>query len=207
MKYCCLWINGKKVTDINGIKENFNISDVRGYFYGGRLADWLSAHNAEKEAELVRMIPTGINPDKILQEIFCEKKETPAVIYHRQTVKLDFIKGSSSFTADSSFNTGSHKALTGSFGSYSHQYQWEFAKFSFSVTSFKVGSFNSGSFSLSSFNFGSFVWGSFSVSAFLKNGSFNYDDFVNAQRIRDKALLSYFTSEPLNKYGYGIHLI
>ena len=40
-----------------------------------------------------------------------------------------------------------------------------------------------------------------------KNGSFNYDDFVNALRIKEKALLSYFTSEPLNKFGYGIHLI
>ena len=206
MKNCCLWINGKKVKDINGIKENFNISDVRGYFYGGRLADWLSAHDAEKEAELVRMIPTGINPDKILQEIFCEKKKAvPAVIYHRQTVKPDFIKGSSSFTADSSFNTGSHKAVAGSFGSYSHQ--WEFAISSFLVTSFKMGSFSYGSFNLSGFNFGSFALGSFSVSALFKNGSFNYDDFANAQRIRDKALLSYFTSEPLNKYGYGIHLI
>ncbi len=206
MKNCCLWINGKKVTDINGIKENFNISDVRGYFYGGRLADWLSAHDAEKEAELVRRIPDGINPDRILQEIFCEKQESlPTVIYHRQTVTPEFIKGGGSFTADSSFNAGSYKAVAGSSGSYSHQ--WEFEKSSFLVTSFKMGSFNFGSFSLSSFNFGSFILGSFSVSALFKNGSFNYDDFVNAQRTRDKALLSYFTSEPLNKYGYGIHLI
>ena len=206
MKNCCLWINGKKITDINGIKENFNISDVRGYFYGGRLADWLSAHDAEKEAELVRMIPSGINPDKILQEIFCGKEKTvPVVIYHNQTVKPAFIKGGSSFNIDSSFNAGSYRAVSGSFGSYSHQ--WEFESSSFSVTSFKLGSFNLSSFNLSSFNFGSFITGSFSISALLKNGSFNYDDFVNAQRIKEKALLSYFTSEPLNKYGYGIHLI
>ena len=201
MKNCCLWINGKKITDINGIKENFNISDVRGYFYGGRLADWLSAHDAEKEAKLVRAIPSDINPDKILQEIFCGKEENvSAVIYHNQTVKPASIKDGSSFNIVSSFNEGSYRAVSGSFGSYSHQ--WEFARSSIYVTSFKPDSFN-----LSSFIFGSFMTGSFSILALKKNGSYNYDDFVNAQRIKEKALLSYFTSEPLNKYGYGIHLI
>jgi hypothetical protein len=91
MKNCCLWINGKKISDINGIKENFNISDVRGYFYGGRLADWLEAHGGTYEAELVRRIPKGANPDNILREIFCGKKEVPVINYHKKTVQPPFI--------------------------------------------------------------------------------------------------------------------
>ena len=201
MKNCCLWINGKKISDINGIKENFNISDVRGYFCGGRLADWLSAHDAEREAELVRRIPTGVNPDKFLQDIFCKKEEAtpPAIIYHKQTVRLGYVNGNSSFNVDSSFNkgsfSGSYSFRTGSFGSF--RYQFEFERSSFSVTSFNI----------TSFKIGSFNFGSFSLTALMKNGSFCYDDFVNIQRLKEKALLTYFTSEPLNKYGYGIHLI
>jgi hypothetical protein len=60
---------------------------------------------------------------------------------------------------------------------------------------------------MSSFAYGSFVFGSFRGFVTGKNGSFNYDDFVNTLRIKEKALLSYFTSEPLNKFGYGIHLV
>lgn len=206
MKNCCLWINGKKISDINGIKENFNITDVRGYFYGGRLADWLEAHSGSEEARLVRNIPKGANPDNMLQEIFCGKKKVSEVVYHRQSVQPPFIKAGNSvsangsFTADVSSLNGSYRVGTGSFGSYRHQFEFEkgsFARSSFNITSFKLGSFS----------YGSFSFGSYTGFLTAKNGSFNYDDFVNTLRIREKALLSYFTSEPLNKFGYGIHLI
>lgn len=209
MEKCCLWINGKKVADVNGIRENFNISDLRGYFHGGRLADWLLAHGAEKEAELVRMIPKGENPDKMLQDIFCgkdEEKTPPAIIYHKQTEKPAAVNGNGSVAVGGSFNQssfgGSYTAGIGSFGSYSYQYEYEFSKSSFSATSYTIGSYGFGSFS-----FGSYRFGSFPTSSFNMGGSFSYDEFVNQQKITDKELLRYFTSEPLNKYGYGIHLI
>lgn len=210
MKNCCLWINGKKISDVNGIKENFNIADVRGYFYGGRLADWLEAHDCLTEAELVRRIPKGANPDNMLQEIFCGKKEAPAIVYHKKAVQPPFIKEGNKTAAGVSSAFGSFTAVSGSFSSFKHQFEYEKGSFritSFNVTSFSISSFKQGSFSYSSFANGSFNYGSFAGFMTAKNGSFNYDDFVNALRIKEKALLSYFTSEPLNKFGYGIHLI
>ncbi|MBQ8791576.1 MAG: hypothetical protein IJZ51_09720 [Ruminiclostridium sp.] len=212
MKNCCLWINGKKISDVNAIKENFNISDVRGYFYGGRLADWLEAHGGSYEAELVRRIPKGANPDNMLQEIFCGKKEAPVVSYHRKTVQPPFIgagscaEGNMPSSGLSSFN-GSYSAVAGSYGSFRFHSGYEFGKGSFKLTSFNLTSFKLGSFAYGSFTYGSFSYGSFSGFLTAKNGSFSYDDFVNTLRIREKALLSYFTSEPLNKFGYGIHLV
>lgn len=217
MKNCCLWINGKKISDVNGIKENFNISDVRGYFYGGRLADWLEAHGGTEEAALVRRIPKGANPDNMLQEIFCEKKEAPEIRYHRKSVQPPFIGAGDTASAGISSANTSFAGLSGSFGSFRYQseYEWETGSFrrtsfkvtSFGVTSFKATSFGYGSLNYGSFNYSSLNYGSFSGFLTAKSGSFNYDDFVNTLRVREKALLSYFTSEPLNKFGYGINLI
>ena len=44
MQNCCLWIGGVKVSDLDGIRDNFNITDVKGYYLGGRLADLSLIH-------------------------------------------------------------------------------------------------------------------------------------------------------------------
>lgn len=205
---CCLWINGKKVFDLNGIRKNFNITDIRGYYLGGRLADWLYSHNAEYEARLVEAIPKGINPDKNLYDIFCTSYKKPE--YHiggkaaanafgfacsyggSYSRALSSAQPTSMKTPLSSFVTTSAKAIAGSarttsFGSHIHQHEFEFEIGSFVKTSFTLGSFN-----LSSFKAGSFVYDSF-------------ED--NDEPFTKEAALAYFTSEPLNMYGYGIHLI
>lgn len=94
-------------------------------------------------------------------------------------------------SADGSFRlpvmTGSG-SLAGSFGSYKHQYEYEY-EYGSSKTSF--GSFNIGSFDITSF----------------LSGSFSYDELCVGGSFTPKALMLFFSSEPLNRYGYGIHLI
>ena len=104
-----------------------------------------------------------------------------------------------------SFVTTSAKAIIGSarrtsFGSGRHEHEFEFKIGSFLKTSFALGSFNLGSFILGSFAAGSFAGGSYK-GADLVGGEDGSEPFDKA------AALAYFTSEPLNMYGYGIHLI
>lgn len=199
MNNCCLWINGKKVSDVQGIKENFNISDVRGYYLGGSLVRWLYSHNAVREAQLVESIPTGINPDKMLFDIFCTEYKKPD--YHKGVccagVNAAGLSRGSYRTSFSSLS-GSYKGFAMSFrptsaGSYrySHEYEYEFETNSFKRTSFRIGSFG-----------GSYLYGSFAGSWINGYGSYDiYGSFT------EKQLSIYFTSEPLNYYGYGINLI
>lgn len=72
-------------------------------------------------------------------------------------------------------------SFAGSFGSYKHQYEYEY----------EYGSFNVGSFDITSF----------------LSGSFSYDELCVGGSFTPKALMLFFSSEPLNRYGYGIHLI
>ena len=69
MKNCCLWIGGEKVSDLAGIKKNFCITDVKGYYLGGRLADWLRAHGADREAQLVEAIDKNGDVDTALDSV------------------------------------------------------------------------------------------------------------------------------------------
>ena len=218
---CCLWINGKKISDLKGIRENFNITDIRGYYLGGRLADWLYCHDGEYEAKLVEAIPKGTNPDKMLHDIFCNSYKRPDYHVGRKDAAKAFIFACSyggsyaralgSAKLDSakmlltSFVTTSAKAIIGSarrtsFGSGRHEHEFEFKIGSFLKTSFALGSFNLGSFILGSFRAGSFAGGSYK-GADLVGGEDGGEPFDKA------AALAYFTSEPLNMYGYGIHLI
>ena len=218
---CCLWINGKKISDLKGIRENFNITDIRGYYLGGRLADWLYCHDGEYEAKLVEAIPKGTNPDKMLHDIFCNSYKRPDYHVGRKDAAKAFIfacsyggsyaralgsaKLGSAKMLLTSFVTTSAKAIIGSarrtsFGSGRHEHEFEFKIGSFLKTSFALGSFNLGSFILGSFAAGSFAGGSYK-GADLVGGEDGSEPFDKA------AALAYFTSEPLNMYGYGIHLI
>lgn len=198
MQNCCLWIGGVKVSDLDGIRDNFNITDVKGYYLGGRLADWLRLGGYDNEAARIDNIDRNGDVDKALEDIFtgtneeaeCENNSGEYGGYHFKTVTPPFLKreaGTVVLSADGSFRlpvmTGS-----GSFGSYKHQYEYEY-EYGSSKTSF--GSFNIGSFDITSF----------------LSGSFSYDELCVGGSFTPKALMLFFSSEPLNRYGYGIHLI
>lgn len=211
MQNCCLWIGGVKVSDLDGIRDNFNITDVKGYYLGGRLADWLRLGGYDSEATRIDNINRNGDIDKALEDIFtgtneeaeCENNNGEYGGYHFKTVTPPFLKreaGTVVLSADGSFRTpavlldssfaGSFtsSSFAGSFGSYKHQYEYEYE-------------YGSGKTS-----FGSFNIGSFDITSFL-SGSFSYDELCEGGSFTPKALMLFFSSEPLNRYGYGIHLI
>ena len=202
MQNCCLWIVVVKVSDLDGIRDNFNITDVKGYYLGGRLADWLRLGGYDNEAARIDNIDSNGDVDKALEDIFtgtneeaeCENNSGEYGGYHFKTVTPPFLKreaGTVVLSADGSFRlpvmTGSG-SFAGSFGSYKHQFEYEY-EFVSSKTSF--GAFNIGSFDITSF----------------LSGSFSYDELCVGGSFTPKALMLFFSSEPLNRYGYGIHLI
>ncbi len=205
---CCLWIGGKKVSDLDGIKKNFDIADVRGYFLAGTLADWLIAHNATKEAELLMSISKDADDiDKELKRIFTEEI-TAQVKTATQTKSFHF--KSDNLPRPLVFGCSFPSSFNGSFYEYEYEYQLgSFSPLSFNtsylLTSYLLTSFNL-SLLLGSFNLSSFVSGSFDLSSFLY-GSFSYDDFTAGGKFTPLAMTLYLSSEPLNRYGYGINLI
>ena len=204
MKNCCLWIGGEKVSDLEGIKKNFCITDVKGYYLGGRLADWLRAHGAEREAQLVEAIDINGEVDSALEDIFKDKPaEDKFTAYLFNNVTPPFLSngngaGLSPNGSFGSFTAGSFKVGSFRVGSYrhSHEYEYEFQSGSYKRTSFMATSFGYGSFGFGSFNLSSFIFGSFSYEDLCEGGSFT-----------PAALMLFFSSEPLNRFGYGIHLI
>lgn len=112
-----------------------------------------------------------------------------------------------------SFKRGSFRAgsFGGSFGS--HEWEWEYALGSFGKGSFRAGSFRSGSFAGGSLRLGSFrtpisVYGSgrpFGLSPKNTNGSF--PAFVLSSDEYDRIMLETLRKCPLDRFGYGIHII
>lgn len=211
MQNCCLWIGGVKVSDLDGIRDNFNITDVKGYYLGGRLADWLRLGGYDNEATRIDNIDRNGDVDKALEDIFTGSAEESDGNnkggeyggYYFKTATPPFLKreaGTVVLSADGSFilpvMTGSGSfagsfmasSFAGSFGSYKYQYEYEYE-------------YGSGKTS-----FGSFNIGSFDITSFL-SGSFSYDELCVGGSFTPKALMLFFSSEPLNRYGYGIHLI
>ena len=209
MKNCCLWIGGEKVSDLEGIKKNFCITDVKGYYLGGRLADWLRAHGAEREAQLVEAIDKNGEVDTALEDIFKDKPaEDKFTAYQFNNVTPPFLANGNgaglsthgsfgSFTAGS-FSAGSFSAGSFRVGSYRHSHEYEYE--------FQNGSYKKTSFTATSFGYGSFGFGSFNLSSFIF-GSFSYEDLCEGGSFTPAALMLFFSSEPLNRFGYGIHLI
>ena len=192
---------------LDGIRDNFNITDVKGYYLGGRLADWLRLGGYDNEAARIDNIDRNGDVDKALEDIFTgsaeesdsDNKDGEYGGYYFKTVTPPFLKreaGTVVLSADGSFRlpvmTGSGSftasSFAGSFGSYKHQYEYEYE-------------YGSGKTS-----FGSFNIGSFDITSFL-SGSFSYDELCVGGSFTPKALMLFFSSEPLNRYGYGIHLI
>ena len=204
MKNCCLWIGGEKVSDLEGIKKNFCITDVKGYYLGGRLADWLRAHGAEREAQLVEAIDINGEVDTALEDIFKDKPaEDKFTAYQFNNVTPPFLAngngaGLSPNGSFGSFTAGSFSAGSFRVGSYRHSHEYEYE--------FQSGSYKRTSFTATSFGYGSFGFGSFNLSSFIF-GSFSYEDLCEGGSFTPAALMLFFSSEPLNRFGYGIHLI
>ena len=209
MENCCLWIGGKKVSDLEGIKKNFCITDVKGYYLGGRLADWLRAHGAEREAQLVEAIDKNGEVDTALEDIFKDKPaEDKFTAYQFNNVTPPFLAngngaGLSPNGSFGSFTAGSFKVGSFGVGSYRHSHEYEYE---YQNGPYKRTSFTSTSFGYGSFGFGSFKYGSFNLSSFIY-GSFSYEDLCEGGSFTPAALILFFSSEPLNRFGYGIHLI
>lgn len=219
MNNICLWINGVKVSDAQGITDNFNITDVRGYFLGGSLVPWLENLGEHEKADALKSITAGENPDKMLYDIFTGNYTKP--VYHKGVVSnAQSPTGQSSYRLSSmsgSFSLGSYKTGSYNLGSYNvgsfrkgsyHEYEFEYELGSFFSGSFAkyLSSFFSGSFAqyLGSFKFSSFT---FSAGSFVF-GSFKYDDFLIDGKFCPAApVIKNLTSEPLNRFGYGIHII
>ena len=204
MKNCCLWIGGEKVSDLEGIKKNFCITDVKGYYIGGRLADWLRDHGAEREAQLVEAIDINGEVDTALEDIFKDKPaEDKFTAYQFNNVTPPFLAngngaGLSPNGSFGSFTAGSFTAGSFRVGSYRHSHEYEYE--------FQSGSYKKTSFTATSFGYGSFGFGSFNLSSFIF-GSFSYEDLCEGGSFTPAALMLFFSSEPLNRFGYGIHLI
>lgn len=221
MENCCLWIGGVKVSDLEGIKKNFCITDIKGYYLGGRLAEWLRAHGADREALLIDALDKNGDIDTALEDIFKDKpQEDIFTAYQFNSVTPPFLSNGNTaqLSANGSFN-GGYGSLYGSFGSFrevssfkggsytvgsfkagsyrhSHEYEYEYQNGSYKKTSYTASSFGYGSFNSGSFNLSSFIFGSFSYEDLCEGGSFT-----------PAALMLFFSSEPLNRFGYGIHLI
>lgn len=250
MQKCCLWSNGKKVANLQQLKENFNISDVRGYYLAGTLLKWLELGGYYEYAERIAAIPGGTNPDKYLSDIFSDRvfappqyhKANPAApkvffrnfgiagsggSFYGSFVNGSFVTGSfvtGSFKAGSgvyytgsgAFNIGSGGYYTGSgfynigsgfynigsyrFGSGYYEFEYEFEVGSGRSFRFRQGS------GYGSFVTGSFTVGSFTGAVFGSFGAVNPIDYCESG-YTETELKCYFTSEPMNLYGYGIHLI
>ena len=189
MKNCCLWIGGEKVSDLEGIKKNFCITDVKGYYLGGRLADWLRAHGAEREAQLVEAIDKNGEVDTALEDIFKDKPaEDKFTAYQFNNVTPPFLANGNGAGLSPNGSFGSFTAGSFKVGSYRHSHEYEYE--------FQSGSYKKTSFTATSFGYGSFGFGSFSYEDLCEGGSFT-----------PAALMLFFSSEPLNRFGYGIHLI
>ena len=214
MKNCCLWIGGEKVSDLAGIKKNFCITDVKGYYLGGRLADWLRAHGADREAQLVEAIDKNGDVDTALEDIFKDKPAKDVfTAYQFNNVTPPFLASGNGagLSPNGSFGYGSMSGSFGSFraagsfkvgsfgvGSYRHSHEYEYE--------YRNGSYKKTSFTATSFGYGSFGFGSFNLSSFIF-GSFSYEDLCEGGSFTPAALMLFFSSEPLNRFGYGIHLI
>ncbi len=232
---CALWLNKKKIFKADEISDNFDIAAIRGYFLGRSLVKWLSANGGEIYAEALSGIsPDAPNLNDLLTEIFTGVKKNTVPTHSADDnliIAVDRLRGvptDGSFAAASgmasSFNSellGSFKWSSfsnfGSFGPFSYgsfgkfsEWEWEWALGSFRKVSGSFGGFGSysfnfggaGSFNFGSFNYSSFPWNYDKLGSFA-DGSFA---FPNADEY-DEIMYRTLGLCPLNRYGYGIHLI
>lgn len=233
---CSLWINGKKVSSADEIIENYDAASVRGYFLGGCLCRWLRSHGGEEIANKLDRIDPAMCGDKLndaLAVAFGQKRCTAQT--HKWDVRLiravDAMRGANSVPSSAlgSYPKGSFGSFGGSWsgkygsgtsfrfgsGSYAHRWEWEWE---YELGSFRKGSFSANSFRLTAGSFGSFSGlsgsfrGSYTGFGSFVNGSFRGvlstgGSFVMTADEYDEIMYRCLGMCPLNRYGYGIHLI
>lgn len=191
---CCLWLDGKKVEKASNIRNNFDAAALQGYLLGGSLITWLENNGGKAYADKLKKIDLNSNIAVQLEKVFSvksEKKLDYAVSY------LPCIKSFAQSNCVSSFGGLSSSSFTnGSFANI-------FTNSSFSIGSFAVGSFTVSSFKIGSFAISSFTNGSFAQSS---GGSFVFAKAELTAQEYEKTI-DILALCPLNKFGYGIHLI
>lgn len=232
---CSLWIGGKKVSSADEIIENYDAASVRGYFLGGCLCRWLRSHNGDKIAENLEKIAPSVGGEQLndmLAAAFGQKKcAAPTHKCDLQLIReIDRLRGESSIPS-SAYGSGyfgslgkSRRAGYGSAasfrfgsGSYSHRWEWEY----------RLGSFGKGSYGSFWITVGSYkgFGGSFGrAGSFVRAGSFGGSfgkypfasgsfaapvcgSFAMTADEYDEIMYRCLGICPLNRYGYGIHLI
>ena len=212
MKFC-LWLCGNKISKASEIKKNFDLPALKGYLLGGILIKWLEENGGKTAAQKLKKINLNGNVEAQLEKVFGVKDTRPLDYAPRYT---------QSFTYSFSKAVNTYGISTFP-SSYSYEYEYEYQKGSFpigsfSVGSFEIGSFSTGSFEIGSFGIGSFETGSFSLGSFgvgsFTAGSFTAAPdgqytFTKTQLTEEeyKETIFVLSTYPLNRYGYGIHLI
>lgn len=184
-----LWISGKKVYDLNQLKENFDLESVELYCCGGGLVRWLRQCGENEIADKIEKLNTSFDLSEQLAEIFGQPKPVKTDLTDMTLVpdapekNKDF---NTSFTAkilqseNGSFMTGEKNDSFNSELSFPSSYEIS----SFGVSSFETASVYTGSsaalstsFSLNSSSF-SLETTSFSLSSFnLTSTSFMTSSF------------------------------
>lgn len=210
----CLWLNGKRITDAGDIPSNYDSGALCGYFLGGSLGKWLRAVGANVLAERVDGIDANGDAEAQLAVIFGQTQPEEFIPQIAVNADNKRTEAGSSF-ASGSFSAGSftlpgEKNIFGSFGSITVA-NATVGSFAF-LGSFTFGSFNSfGSFGFGSFTAGSFSSGSFTQPDFTANGGYPLSSFHYKQKDAELSAQEKFranlSSCPLNRFGYGIHLI
>lgn len=229
---CAIWLNRRKVFSADEIAANFDIAAIRGYFLGGSLIKWLIAHNGKSYADrLAELDPSDPALNDRLAEVFGQKKR--AVPAHKADENLiraiDLLRKGAPTTSSAqgsfqfgSFAWGSFSYNYGSFGSFRYnsftkkwQWEWEWESSSFRTTSFG-GSYRYGSyrFIFGSYNLGSFMFGgSFRLTGSMRlpapffGAPYNGSCRVMTCDEYDEIMYRTLNMCPLDRFGYGIHII
>lgn len=213
----CLWLNGKKVFDLKQLKEAFDPKALELYCLGGGLVRWLDDCGETEIADKVKNIDQNSDIPLQLAGIFGVEYDLPQETPKECASDEQLSFGSSSFLPSSfeigsfltSFELNSFGGIYTSFliGSFMHEYEYEFESGSFASGSFSLGSFSSESFAYGSSSFGSFSSGSFSLSSFHLSdlGSLSLNP-LKPLTAEQKVHIN-LSSCPMNRYGYGIHLV
>lgn len=208
----CLWLNGNKVYDISQLRAFFDASALCGYFLGGSLIKWLISIEENELADKVNNLdPHGDITSQLAVIFGIKEPEMPPFVPTAGAAEMSCgAVSASSYNAVSSFSPAySSFASIASYSSFGVNIASSFG--SFLNSSFFNSSF-SGSFSIaygSSFSetIGSFSkTGSFTAETSI-NGSFSPDAETRSSALPENKLVENICLSPLNRYGYGIHII
>ena len=233
--HCALWLNKRRVFSAAEIPACFDAASLRGYFLAGSLVPWLEDNGGKAFAEKLRGLSAD-DPklNERLKEVFCGS--LPAPCQPAAVSPFAGVGRRCSFSCGSFF-TGSMRLSTSykGFGSGSMQLSTSYKGFgsgsvrlSTSYKGFGSGSvqlstsykgFGSGSMRLST-SYKGFGSGSMKLSTSYKDfgiplssyvcsykGSFCIDGGFLPEDEYDKILMMTLTKCPLDRFGYGIHVL